>query len=249
MHYQLYDIYATVYEVTRRLYSSQKTTTYVITQTKHVTADGQVRNDTWCYTIFLREAANQHTQVRPYTTNESRNVRRRPNRHNQQLRREQRRLYETKPPIYLTHVTETATLQYMLTAIITTLVVGVICHMMNTNSRDILVIASAYAMSLPPNATQYGAIINGVQSDPASYVLYSLATHFEALEDERSLRSDALLLDFDCKSGERIDEILARFDLARSEARQVDADITNCQQLRRTRCRICAVASLSGGGI
>ena len=169
-----------------------------------MTADGQVRNDTWCYTIFLREAVNQHTQVRPYTTNESRNVRRRLNHHNQQLRRERRRLYETKPPLYLIHVTETATLQYMLTAIITTLIVGVLCHMMNTNSRDIVGTASAYAMSLPPNAIQYGAIIKGAQSDPVSYVPYSLATCFEALEDERSLRSDALLLDFDCKSGERL---------------------------------------------
>ena len=99
--------------------------------------------------------------------------------------------------------------------------------MINTNRRDILVIASAYAMSRPPNATQYGAIMNGVQLDLASYGLYSLATHFEALEDERSLRSGASLLDFDSKPGERIDELLVRFDLARHEARQVDADITN----------------------
>ena len=162
VYYQLYDIYATVYEMTRRLYPSQKTTTYVLTPTKHMTADGQVIDNTWCYNIFLREAVNQHTKVHPYTTNESRIIRRRLNQHDQQLRRERRRLYETKPPIYLTHVTETATLQCLLTAIITTLVVGVLCHMMNTNSRDILVIASAYAMSLPPNAIQHGAIINGV---------------------------------------------------------------------------------------
>ena len=118
----------------------------------------------------------------------------------------------------------------MLTAIITTLVAGVLCHMINNNGRNVLeVMASAYAMSLPPNTIQQGAIINGAQSDPTSYVLHSLATHLEVLEDERSLRSDALLPDFDCKSGERIDEILARFDLARSEARQVDADIINYQ--------------------
>ena len=92
-------------------------------------------------------------------------------------------------------------------------------------------IASAYALSLPPNSIQHGAIINGVQSDPVTYVLYSLATRFEALEDERSLRSGTLLLDFDSKPGERIDELLVRFDLARHEARQVNADITNYHQL------------------
>ena len=134
-----------------------------------------------------------------------------------------------------------------MTPIITTLVVSALCHIKNTNSRDILGTASAYALSLSPNATQHDAILNGVKLDSVSYVPYSLATCFEALKDERSLQSDASLTDYDCIPGERADGPQARFDLARYEARQVDADITNCQQLRRTRCRLCAVTSLSGG--
>ena len=123
--------------------------------------------------------------------------------------------------------TGTATLPCMLTLNITTPVVSALCCTMNTNSRDILGTASAYDLSLSPNATQHDAILNGVKLDPVSYVPYSLATCFEALKDERSLQSDALLLDFDCIPGERADGLLVRFDLARHEARQVDIDITN----------------------
>ena len=110
LYVQLYDIYVCIYDLTRHLYPSQQTTTYKITPTTHTTSDGQVIDNTWCYDIFLRNAVNQHTKIRPYTTNESRNIRRRFSHHNQQLRRERQRHYETKPPTHLTCETRTATL-------------------------------------------------------------------------------------------------------------------------------------------
>ena len=73
--------------------------------------------------------------------------------------------------------------------------------------------------------------IEGVQTDPVTYLLYSLGNRFEALEDERALQSGTQLLDFSHRPGERIDALLTRFDLARHEADIVGAGIHNFHQL------------------
>ena len=86
-------------------------------------------------------------------------------------------------------------------------------------------------MTIPPAAIQNGAVINGIATDPVTYLLYVLANKFEALEDERSLLSGTALLDFASRPGERIDSVLTRFDMARFEARAVGADIPNFHML------------------
>ena len=82
-------------------------------------------------------------------------------------------------------------------------------------------------MAIPPAAIQNGAVINGIVTDPVTYLLYVLASKFEVLEDERSLLSGTALLDFTSHPGERIDSVLTRFDMARFEAQSVGADIHN----------------------
>ena len=73
-------------------------------------------------------------------------------------------------------------------------------------------LAKNSALSIPPAAITYGAMINGTATDPATYLLYCIATQFEALEDERSLKSGCQVLDCVAYPGEKIDHILTRFD-------------------------------------
>ena len=44
-------------------------------------------------------------------------------------------------------------------------------------------VARELAMTIPPAAIQNGAVINGVATDPVTYLLYVLTNKFEALED------------------------------------------------------------------
>ena len=75
-------------------------------------------------------------------------------------------------------------------------------------------IARRFALNIPPSAITYGAVINGIPTDPVTYVLYLLSNRFEQLEDERTMRYGAQVLDFQARPGERIDQILLRFDMA-----------------------------------
>eukprot|EP00975_Prorocentrum_lima_P048430 10128829-Prorocentrum_lima.AAC.1 len=45
-------------------------------------------------------------------------------------------------------------------------------------------VARELALTIPPAAVTNGAVINGVHTDPVTYLLYVLASRFEALEDE-----------------------------------------------------------------
>jgi len=73
----------------------------------------------------------------------------------------------------------------------------------------------------------FGARINGVATDPVTYLLYSLGTRFEQLEDERTVTSGNQIIDFRARPGERVDALLARWDLARQETASVGAELTN----------------------
>ena len=57
-------------------------------------------------------------------------------------------------------------------------------------------VARDYALTIPPAAVNFGAVMEGTPTDPVTYLLYLLANRFEALEDERSLSSGTQLLDF-----------------------------------------------------
>ena len=41
-----------------------------------------------------------------------------------------------------------------------------------------------FVLALPAAAITYGAQINGIHTDPVTYVLYCIANRFEASEDE-----------------------------------------------------------------
>ena len=102
-------------------------------------------------------------------------------------------------------------------------------------------IARTFALALPPAAITHGAQINGIHTDPATYVLYCIANRFESLEDERSLKSGTQVLDFVAHPGEKIDHLLTRFDLARSEAETVGAGIDNFHTLTTILLRACRI--------
>ena len=86
-------------------------------------------------------------------------------------------------------------------------------------------------MRVPPDIINYGVQINGVHTDPVTYILFILSTKFERLEDERQLTSGVQLIDFHVPTNERIDVTLTRFEMARMEAQSVGFDIPNFQLL------------------
>ena len=48
-------------------------------------------------------------------------------------------------------------------------------------------VAREFALTIPPAAINFGAVIAGTPTDPVTYLLYTLGNRFEALEDERSM--------------------------------------------------------------
>ena len=63
-------------------------------------------------------------------------------------------------------------------------------------------IAREFALSIPPAAINFGATINGIPSDPVTYLLHTLGARYEALEDERPTGAGTALLDFTSRPGE-----------------------------------------------
>ena len=104
-------------------------------------------------------------------------------------------------------------------------------------------VAREFALSIPPAAISFGAVIEGVATDPVTYLLYTLGDRFEALEDERTMTSGTLLLDFSSRPGEGIDSVITRFDMARYEAQSVGADIRNFHTLSTILLRAVGVTS------
>jgi hypothetical protein len=92
-------------------------------------------------------------------------------------------------------------------------------------------IARDFAMAIPAVAISHGAAINGVHTDPVTYLLHALGSRFESLEDERTMQHGTSIIDFRSRRGERIDHLLTRWDMARSEADQVGAGMDNFHTL------------------
>ena len=69
-------------------------------------------------------------------------------------------------------------------------------------------IARDYAVSLPPGAVSLGAVINGVRTDPVTFLLSQLANRFSELDDERTMSLGTSLLDFQRRPNEKIDALL-----------------------------------------
>ena len=103
--------------------------------------------------------------------------------------------------------------------------------------------ARQFALTVPYSAITSGAAINGINADPVTYLMYALAGQFEQLEDERAMSSGNQILDFRARHGERIDELLTRFDMARAEAATVGASMDNWSILSTILLRACGVTA------
>ena len=82
-------------------------------------------------------------------------------------------------------------------------------------------------MATPPAAIAMGAAINGVNTDPVTYLLHQIANRYSELEDERTMTMGRAIIDFQRRPNERIDDLLTRWDLARADAASVGADLNN----------------------
>ena len=92
-------------------------------------------------------------------------------------------------------------------------------------------LARQIAMRVPSAIINYGVNIRGQPTDAITYIMFLLSTKFENLEDERQLTQGTALIDFRIHRGERIDEVLARFEMARLEAEGTGFNIPNFQIL------------------
>eukprot|EP00959_Pyramimonas_sp_CCMP1952_P089084 1864176-Pyramimonas_sp.AAC.1 len=84
-------------------------------------------------------------------------------------------------------------------------------------------------MRVPPAVISFGVNIGCRHSDGVTYIMLILSTKFENLEEERQLNSGTALIDFRVHAGERIDQTLARFEIARYEAETAGFNIPNFQ--------------------
>eukprot|EP00959_Pyramimonas_sp_CCMP1952_P446339 9345204-Pyramimonas_sp.AAC.1 len=87
------------------------------------------------------------------------------------------------------------------------------------------------AMRAPPAVINIGVNIGGCHTDGATYIIFLLNMKFENLGGERQLNSGAALIDFRVHAGERIDQTLARFEMARYAAETAGFNIPNFQVL------------------
>eukprot|EP00959_Pyramimonas_sp_CCMP1952_P044235 924517-Pyramimonas_sp.AAC.1 len=72
-------------------------------------------------------------------------------------------------------------------------------------------------MRVPPAVINFGVNIGGRHTDGVTYIVFPLGTKFENAEEERQVNSGSALIDFRAHAGERIDQTLARFKIARYE--------------------------------
>ena len=70
--------------------------------------------------------------------------------------------------------------------------------------------ARELAMATPPAAIALGAAINGVNTDPVTYLLHQLASRYSELEEERTMTMGRAVLDLRRRPQEHIDDLLAR---------------------------------------
>eukprot|EP00959_Pyramimonas_sp_CCMP1952_P419955 8796093-Pyramimonas_sp.AAC.1 len=86
-------------------------------------------------------------------------------------------------------------------------------------------------MRVPPAVINFGVNIGGRHTDGATYIMLILSTKFENLEEERQRNSRTALMYFRVHAGERIDQTLARFEIARYEVEAACLNIPSFQIL------------------
>ena len=72
---------------------------------------------------------------------------------------------------------------------------------------------------LTPQEMFLGGEVEGVHLEPVAYLIQGLQRKFASLDEEARLRALLEMMRFKRKQGERVDELLARFDVVRTTAR------------------------------
>ncbi len=89
--------------------------------------------------------------------------------------------------------------------------------------------AQDYVRAMPPATLINGGMINGVQTDPLTYLIHSLCERFGQLGEEQQLSAMTELMTFTRHQNERIDALLARFDQVRQRARDTGGLMLNIE--------------------
>ena len=97
--------------------------------------------------------------------------------------------------------------------------------------RGVTGAAQTLLIRVPPQFIQNGAIINGMQTDPITFLLYLLGNRWENTEDERIITDGNALLDFVVHPHEKFDAIITRWDIARKTAEDVGNGMNNFHML------------------
>ena len=101
--------------------------------------------------------------------------------------------------------------------------------------------AEEFARSLPPQAIMNGGVINGVNVDPMTYLMHSLAERYSQLGEEACLSAMTELMSFFRNGTERIDSLITRFDIIRNRANQEGQLAMSIQGLTWILLRACQV--------
>ena len=80
--------------------------------------------------------------------------------------------------------------------------------------------AREVARSLTPEESVNGGVVNGVRLDPVAYLVRGLQIRFAPLGEEPRLTAMLEYTNFQRRSGERISELIARYELVRARALQ-----------------------------
>ena len=97
--------------------------------------------------------------------------------------------------------------------------------------------AREMAGTLTPNEVIHGGMVNGQPMDPVSYLLGGLETRFAQLADETRLAAMNELTAFQRRPHERINAVLARYQLVRQRANAdggfvMSVDVCDLQRAR-----------------
>ena len=88
-------------------------------------------------------------------------------------------------------------------------------------------VAYEYIIDIPPQCIMFGVNLNGVPTDPVTYILHLLGERYEQNEQERALSDQMLILDFQVRRSDTIDNTLTRWDQARHRAGVVGGAVEN----------------------
>jgi len=101
--------------------------------------------------------------------------------------------------------------------------------------------AEEFARMYPADAITGGGIINGINTDPLTYLMHTLSERFSQLGEETRLAAMTELMHFRRNQNERIDALIIRFDTLRQRANAQGQLTMSIQGLVWLLLRACAV--------